>query len=61
MDGDSQWRQRMSPKSRLQHVPYETKAARMRRENEEWASKCGPVTVRKIDEPKFAISRGARE
>ena len=52
MDPDTDWRQRMPPKSRLHDVPHESKVARMRRENDEWASKCGPVTVRKIGEPK---------
>ncbi|MFD6515632.1 hypothetical protein [Rhodococcus sp. NPDC060176] len=50
MDLNTDWRQRMPPKSRLQDVPRETPIARRKRENEEWTSKCGPVTVRKIGE-----------
>lgn len=51
MDPDTDWRQRMPPKSRLHDVPHETQIARRKRENDEWASKCGPVTVRNIGEP----------
>ncbi|MFI7165319.1 hypothetical protein ACIBM3_22940 [Rhodococcus erythropolis] len=42
----------MPPKSRLHDVPFESTVARRKRENDEWASKCGPVTVRRISELK---------
>ncbi|REE74372.1 hypothetical protein C8E05_3807 [Rhodococcus wratislaviensis] len=42
----------LPPKSRLVDVPRESRVARYRRENAEWAAKNGPVVVRRIGEEK---------